>query len=394
MTESLAGHWDLDPEVHFLNHGSFGACPRTVLDRQSELRRELEREPVRFMARELPAKTDHVRSVLGRFINAHPDDLVLVPNATTGVNTVLRSIAIRPGDEILVTDHEYNACRNALDHTAQRRGASVVVAKVPFPLPDPKLVVEAIVAKVRKRTRLLLVDHVTSQTGLVLPIADIIQAMAKHSVDVLVDGAHALGMLDLDLGSLRPTYYTSNAHKWLCTPKGAAFLYVRRDKQEQIQPLVISHGANAPLGSRSRFRHLFDWTGTDDPTPWLCIPAALEFLQNLMPGGLAALRARNKSLVLAGRKLLCDALGIQPPAPESMIGSLASVPLPDGENKPPRSSLYQDPLQDELMNRYQIEVPIMPWPAPPRRLLRISAQAYNDEAQYRLLADALRGLLG
>ncbi len=200
------------------------------------------------------------------------------------------------------------------------------------------------------------------------------------------------GMVSLDLRALAPAYYTANCHKWLCTPKGAAFLYVRQDKQEEVQPLVISHGANAPLAGASRFRRLFDWTGTEDPTPWLCISAAIEFLGGLIPGGQAALTEHNHNLVLAGRRHLCEALGIAPPCPESMIGSLASVPLPDGADELPLSSLYLDPVQEEIREGWNIEVPVMPWPAPPKRLLRISAQAYNHEDQYRLLAGALRDL--
>ena len=201
-----AENWVLDPEVHFLNHGSFGACPRVVLDEQTELRRQLEREPIQFMVRELEARMLRVREVLGDFVGSDPDDLVLVSNTTAGVNTVLRSLELGPDDELLVTDQEYNACRNALDYAAQRSGARVTVAQIPFPISDPAQVVAEIEAKVTGRTRLLLVDHITSQTGMVMPIAEIVRTMAEHSVDTLVDGAHAPGMVPLDLQSLGATY--------------------------------------------------------------------------------------------------------------------------------------------------------------------------------------------
>ncbi len=218
MTSPHAHHWQLHPEVHFLNHGSFGACPTTVLDEQTHLRQQLEREPVRFMARELEARMRGVREVLANLTHTDPDDLALVPNATSGVNTVLRSLDLSPTDELLVTDQEYNACRNALNHVAKQSGATVIVAQVPFPLEDPAQVIDAITAKATDRTRLLLVDHITSQTGMVLPIAEIVRAMAERSVDTLVDGAHALGMLPMDLQALNAAYYTSNCHKWLCSP--------------------------------------------------------------------------------------------------------------------------------------------------------------------------------
>ncbi len=385
---ALASHWALDPRVVFLNHGSFGATPRVVLEAQSALRARMEAEPMRFFVRDLEGMLDRVRDVVAPLVGAPAKDLVFVPNATTGVNAVLRSLRFERGDELLTTNHEYNACKNALDFVAERAGARVVVARVPFPCAGEQDVVRAITEKVTDRTRLLLVDHVTSPTGLVLPIERIVRELRDRGVDTLVDGAHAIGMVPLALGDLGAAYYTTNCHKWLCTPKGAALLYVRPDRQREVRPVVISHGANSPRSDRSRFLIEFDWTGTIDPTAILSIPASLEALSALAPGGLPEIMARNNALVLEARRILCEALGVPAPCPESLIGSLAAVPLPDGQPAPP-SPLYGDPLQDVLLQKHAIEVPIVPWPAPPKRLVRVSAQLYNTREQYEYLAKAL-----
>jgi isopenicillin-N epimerase len=389
---ALSEAWSLDPGVVFLNHGSFGATPRAVLDEQSALRARIEREPVRFFIRELEAMLDGVREALGRFLGAHPDDLALVPNATSGVNTVLRSLEFGPGDELLTTTHAYNACANAMAFVAQRTGATLVVANLPFPLEGPDAVVETVLAAVTPRTRLALLDHVTSPTGWVLPVERLVRLLQERGVDVLVDGAHGPGMLPLQLDALGAAYYTGNCHKWLCSPKGAAFLHVRRDRQERLQPLAISHGRNAPRTDRSRFRLEFDWSGTDDPTAWLCVPTAIRVLSSLVPGGWPEVMARNHALAVAGRRLLCAALDIAPPCPEAMLGSLAAIRLPDGKGQP-RSFLATDPLQDVLLEKKSIEVPIFAWPRAPGRWLRISAQLYNSEAQYAYLAQCLAALL-
>jgi isopenicillin-N epimerase len=392
-TSRLRALWTLEPGVRFLNHGSFGACPSEVLAYQSELRARLEREPVRFFVRELEPLLDEVRTHFGHFVSAPPSDLAFVPNATTGVNAILRSLPLVPGDELLVTDQAYPACRNALDFVANQSGARVVVARIPFPLSHPDEVVDRVTARAGERTRLALIDHVTSPTGLVLPIERLVAELTRRGIDTLVDGAHAPGMVDLSIEAIAPTYYTGNCHKWICAPKGAAFLYVHPDRQGEVRPLTISHGASSPRGDRSRFLAEFDWTGTDDPTAILSVGRAIAYMGSLLPGGWAELRAHNRSLALKARDVLIGALGIDRPAPDEMIGSLVALPLPDGSPDPPTSPLYLDPLQDALMATHAIEVPIVPWPAPPKRLVRISAQIYNEIEEYEALARALASLL-
>lgn len=380
--------WLLDPSIAFLNHGSFGATPIVVLEKQAEWRRRMEEEPVRFLARELDGLIDSARAELARFVGAGTEDIAFVPNATAGVNAVLRSQRFEPSDELLVTNHEYNACRNVLDHVASESGANVIVVDIPFPIASADIVVERVLNAVNTRTRLLLIDHVTSQTALVLPIETMIKEMHARGVEVLVDGAHAPGMLPLDLRSLGVSYYTGNLHKWVCAPKGAAFLYVREDRRERIRPVAISHGANSARSDRSRFHLEFDWTGTTDPTAWLTVPDSLRFMSAIAAGGWPDVMRQNHALALQARDTLCDALDIDRPAPDSMIGCMAAVPLPDGEAIT-APSLYGDPLQEILFDKHRIEVPVVPWPSPPHRLLRVSAQLYNTLDEYQRLASAV-----
>jgi isopenicillin-N epimerase len=391
----LARHWTLDPAITYLNHGSFGACPRAVLEAQQALRAQLEREPARFFNREAPVLFAAAQRELARFLNAPADGLAFVRNVTAAINSVLRSVPLAAGSELLVTDHEYNATRNVLEYAAAEKGCRVVVAEVPFPTPGPEAVVEAVLARVTERTRLAVLDHVTSQTALVFPIAELVRELQARGVDVLVDGAHAPGMVEVDIAALAPAYYAANCHKWLCAPKGVGFLWAREDRRRDVRPASISHGANANVPPDRRYAVEFMWTGTDDPTPALALPAALRFLDGLLPGGFGALRARNRALALAGRKLVADALGVPLPCPDAMIGAMAALPVPALPGLPApaaTSALSLDPLHDALFREHGIEVPVLTCPAHPGRLVRISAQAYNELDDYERLAAALRTL--
>jgi isopenicillin-N epimerase len=361
-----------------------------VLDAQQELRRQLERNPVDFFQRTLTPLLETAREALAQFIHADNEGIVFVPNATAGVNTVLKSLKFRPSDELLVTQHEYNACKNALDFVARRDSAKVVVVDLPFPVSNEQEFIDALMKKVTPLTRLALIDHVTSPTALILPIQKITAALKEHGIEVLVDGAHATGMLDLNMKELDATYYTGNCHKWLCAPKTSAFLHVAPHRRNTIRPLSISHGANARLDHRSRFQLEFDWQGTSDPTSILCIPAAIAFFRDVMPGGWATVRARNHQLVLDARNMLCEQLAQEKPAPDHLIGSMATVPLPDAESTPIVDTVHgQNVLQAHLFNESKIEVPIVHWPHAPTRWVRLSAQLYNSMEDYEKLAAAL-----
>ena len=390
--KSISEYWLLERDITFLNHGAFGACPIPVLAAQTQFRQQLEREPLRFMMREFEPLLDNARIKLAEFVGANADELAFVPNATTGVNAVLRSLSFSSHDELLTTNQEYNACRNILNFVANRTGAKIVVAQVPFPIASPEQVIEAVMKCVTPRTRLALLDHVVSQTGLIFPIKQLVKELTNCGVDTLVDGAHAPGMLALNLHDIDSAYYAGNCHKWLSAPKGAGFLYVKPDKQEAIRPAVISHGANSPRTDKSRFQLEFDWMGTDDPSAYLCVPVAIEFMGSLLTGGWEELMEKNHLLALAGRKILVEKLGLSLSCPDDMIGSMAVISLPDGDADVVKKGELP-PIQNELWEKFKIEVPVMPWPDAGKRLVRISAQVYNSLPQYEYLAEALAKLL-
>ena len=348
----------------------------------------MEFNPTRFMLEQYQPALDRARRDLARFVGCDPESLGFVNNATAGVNAVLRSMeaTLRPGDEIVITNHGYNACRNAAVVTAARTGARVVTASFPFPIEGPRQALDGVLEVVSDRTRLVLVDSVTSPTALVLPVRDLVAAL-EPDVRVLVDAAHAPGMIDFDVTAIGASYITANCHKWMCAPKGSAFLYVREDRRRGVYPAVISHGYNGAWPAEGGHLHTqFDWTGTDDPSAWLTVPDALDTMASLHPEGWDGIRRSNRELCLAGRDILIESLGCPRPAPDSMIGSIASVPLPD---TPQAADNIFDPLMEALRSRWNIEAMVFSWPAAPRRVLRISAQQYNRIEEFHRLAEAV-----
>lgn len=392
----LASRWTLNPDVVFLNHGSFGATPKAVQDAQTRFRADLESEPVGFFVERLWPLMDRVRQALARFLNADAACLAPVPNATTGVATVLQNLKLSPGDEILANDHEYPACLNNARRVAATHGAHVVIAELPFPIPSPDAVYDAIMARVTPRTRAALISHVTSSSGAILPIERLIPELHRRGIQTIIDGAHAPGFIPVDLGALRPTYYTANCHKWICSPKGSAFLYVDASKRDAFRPVVLSNNAEKPRPGRDNFFTEFDYVGTGDPTSILAIPDAIDEMGAMLPGGWPAVIAANHALLRTGRTILCEALGVAPPVPEPMLGCLCTMPLPaHGPDlqarllaRPSRHG-YHDALQDVLFDKWKIQVPL--WTvAGKTRVFRIAAQLYNTAEQYQYLARALK----
>ncbi len=386
--------WSLDPDVLHLNHGSFGACPNRILEQQTQLRQQMEYNTLRFFEQDLPDLLETAREALGLFLGAPASDLVFVDNATMGVTTVLSNLNLIAGDRVLITDHGYNACSNAARFFAERTGAEVDLINLPFPGSDSNEVIERILKGCTSRTHILLIDHITSPTALIMPLEDIVPAVQQRGIQVLVDGAHAPGMLPLRLAELGADYYTGNCHKWMCAPKGTAFLYVRSEHQSNLHPLTISHGMNRPVGESTRFRLEFDWIGTRDLTGFLTLPALIDYMDGISNEGWAGIMVRNRALAVEARDLICQELGLELPCPVDMIGSLATICLPGSVETTFTDYHVIDPLKQILRRQYGIEVSLSAWPSPAGRYLRISTQLYNALSQYRQLTEALQLELG
>lgn len=367
--------WALDPAITYLNHGSFGATPRSVLAVQSALRDEMEREPIEFLGRSWPARIAALRQQVAAFVGARPAGLVFVPNATMGIETILGAFDWKAGDEIVFADHGYNAVRQAICRLERTAGVKFVAAKIPFPLDSAEQISQAFVAAISAKTRLVIVDHITSPTAIILPVEAIVAACRDRETAVAVDGAHAPGMLPLDIEGIGADFYTGNLHKWVCAPKGAGLLWVAERWRENTHPKVISHGFGGG------FLAEFDWTGTDDPTAWLAVPAAIEHAESL---GVEALRASNHALVQVGREVIASALGVELPHPDdpALYGSMAAIPFPFASgSEGPR-------LNEEIYQKHRIEVPFTGYDG--RCFVRISGQAYNSPSDYERLAEVLR----
>lgn len=373
---AIRSQWLLDPTVVFLNNGSFGATPIEVLKVQQHWQHRFEREPIEFVSRHLHRELRAAAEIMAAFLGVRGDDLVFVENATTGVNAVLRSLIplLQPGDQILTTSHVYNAVRQAMRYVASVTKAEYVEVAIPFPIDSTDTIIEFVKAALTGRTRFALFDHITSPTGLVFPVEQLVQLCKERGIWVMVDGAHAPGMIPLDLSQIGADWYTGNFHKWLFAPKGCAFLWTAPDKQAITHPVVISHGYGSGYVAE------FDFTGTKDWSAYLSAPAGLEFLRRL---GLEQVRRYNRALALYSQQLLAERFSTKVPAPNHMIAYLAAVPLPV---KHPTPQLAQA-LHDWLFDVHRIEVPIFYFDD--KLLVRTASQVYNQTDEYDHLAMAL-----
>jgi isopenicillin-N epimerase len=373
--------WSLDPSVAHLNHGSFGAVPIPVQRAQDELRQRVEANPMNSLSRTLSKELDSARAVAAKFLDADLDGFAFVRNATTGANTVLAGPFIREGDEVLVTDQTYGAVKFAAERICSARGARLLTCDAPLPQHGSDELVDAVLSKTTSRTRMAIVDHIASPTGLVFPVKRIIRELQKKGILVLVDAAHAPGMINVSMKELNPDFWTGNFHKWCCAPRGSAGLWVKEEHRKDIKPIISSWYLNE--GYPSSFR----WLGTDDYTPYLSVPAALEFMERL---GWNRVRTHNKILVLYGRDVVNEALGTEPvmPGQDAMFEAMTLVRLPPGICKTDEEARV---LQARLGNLLGMEACPVAWNG--RGYLRLSAQAYNSPLEYDKLAGAVSDML-
>jgi isopenicillin-N epimerase len=373
--------FQLDPGITFLNHGSFGATPRPVFEVYQEWQRRLERQPVKFLGRDLLGYLAEARRALGEYLNAPADDLAFVPNATHGVNLVARSLRLKPGDQILTTDHEYGACNNTFDFICQRSGAAVQRQAVAVPVESAAKMVEQIWSGVSGRTKIIFLSHITSPTALRLPIEEICRRARSAGILTLIDGAHAPGQIPLDLQKVGADFYTGNCHKWLCAPKGSGFLYARREVQGLLEPLVVSWGwSNHPQHQAgSPFLSNLQWPGTSDFSAYLSVPAAIRFQAE---HDWDAVRLRCHQLVKETMHQVCQLTGMEPiySYDANCYHQMATLPLPEGTDA--------GVLKSRLYDQYRIEIPQIEWQQRP--YIRVSIQGYNSQADVEVLLRALK----
>ena len=389
MSENLARQFLLREDVVFLNHGSFGACPRPVFAKYQEWQLELERQPVEFLGRNLTETMRVPRVALAEELGTTPDNIVGLTNATLGLNIVAQSLDLKPGDQILTTDHEYSALEKTWAYVCRKTGAEIVVVKVPLPLTSEAQFTDAILAGMTERTRVLFLSHITSPTALLFPIERSIAEARRRGIWSVIDGAHTPGHIRLELDRLGADFYAGNCHKWLMTPKGSAFLYARPEVQSLINPLVISHGwtdkskepgAKGAFGN-SPFIDELEMQGTRDPAPWLTVPAALDYRRE---NDWASVAAHCQALAQDTARRLAERTGLAPlSTPEFCAPQMVAMPLPDCDT---------DALKLALYDKYRIEIPVFRWQD--TCIARLSVQGYNSRPQMDLLIDALTDLLG
>lgn len=372
----LSDQYLLSHDITFLNHGSFGACPRPVFETYQKWQRELEANPVIFLGRQLPDLLAEARTQLGQYVGTQADNLVFVPNATYGINIVARSIQLKPGDEVLTTDHEYGAVNNTWRFNCEKAGARYINQPIPVPLTTPEAFVDALWQGVTERTRVISISHITSPTALIFPIELVCQRAREAGIITVIDGAHAPGQIDLDLDAIGADFYTGNCHKWLSSARGAGFLYASPESQLLLEPLVVSHGWARQDSTQPQFLDYFTWTGTDDPAAYLSVSAAIDFQrQHNWPD----VRQACHKLAREAQQRVLELSGLLPLSPDSMWVQMCAIPVAGSVSD-----------YASLWDKYRIVVPVLEWKG--RTMVRVSIQAYNTPEDVDRLVDALREL--
>ena len=380
---SLKEYFLLDPGVVFLNHGSYGATPKPVFEDYQNWQRRLEHQPVLFLGRELRNLMRESRAALGEYLNAEPDDLVYIPNATHGVNILAHSLELKPGDEILTTDHEYGACDYTWELNCEKRGATYIHQPMPLPVKSEAEIVEQFWQGVTSQTKVIYLSPITSSTALRLPVEAICARARGRGILTIVDAAHSPGQIPVDLQTLGADIVFGNCHKWMLAPKGSAFLYARREVQDLIQPFIVSWGTHPTpqIATGSRFIDILQWTGTKDPTAALAVPRAIQFMRE---HGWEEVRRRCHTLLRQALERICDLTGLSPayPLDSDFYSQMGIAPLPPSD---------LTVLQSRLYDEFKIEVPLVQWQK--NQFVRISIQGYNDQADVDMLIEALKTLL-
>lgn len=367
--------WPLDPAVAYLNHGTVGVTPNVVLAAQAEIRARIERQPAKFMLRELKPALREAAGVVAGFLGGAGEDWVFVDNATTGISAVLRSLPLTPNDTVLINNQTYGGVKNAARFACRQAGARLDAAEVPFPINGPDAAVAAIEVALTPETRLVLIDHIVSETGLVMPVAEIAALCRRHGARVLVDGAHAPGQIDVNVPALGVDWYVGNLHKWAFAPRGCGVMWRAPDSRDDLHPPVISWGLDESYTAE------FDWTGTRDPSAYLAAPAGIAFLEDL---GIEAAAAYRHDLLRQAAEMLRQRWAGPVGAPADMTGSMALAALPDRFAADRETA---QALRDQLLFEHDIEVPVLPWQG--RLWARLSAQVYNELSDFERLADAV-----
>lgn len=371
----------LDPNITFLNHGSFGACPQPIFDEYQRFQRELESDPVHFIQKKLPVYLKQAKVPLAEFIGCNPKDFFFVPNPTVAINTVMRSLALQPGDEILATNHEYGAMDRTWHFYCKKSGAKYVRQPITLPVVSKEQMITEFWKGYTSKTKVVFLNHISSSTALIFPVKEICDKAQELGLITIVDGAHVPGHIDLDLADLNPDFYTGTLHKWMLAPKGSSFLYVKKEFQDDIDPLVVSWGYESLAPGESRFLDYHEYQGTNDHSAFLCTPAVINFLKE---NDWKTKSEACKQMVFDHYQRFCDLLQTQPIAPitAEFLGQMASIPVKT--TKPAE-------LKDLLYDQYKIQIPVMP--LNDKVYLRYSINAYNTQEDLEVLYRALEDIL-